>query len=76
MRAGRLLLPVLVIVLLLSACYPNLSGTWKITTTTTSWGSRPECVDYKRNETFYFKVTQNGGEILGTPIDYSGGKTY
>ena len=34
---------ILVILLLLTACYPNLTGTWKLTSTTTSWGSYTDC---------------------------------
>ncbi|MFC2028673.1 hypothetical protein ACFLTX_01975 [Chloroflexota bacterium] len=59
--------PILVFFLFLTACYPNLTGVWKLTTETTAIND-PKCTDYDRDEIFYFTVTHEGGEIYGNSI--------
>jgi len=57
----------LLILILLTACYPNLTGIWTLTITTESWGSYPDCrVD--NVQTHYFQVTQDGGEVEGYSV--------
>jgi len=55
----------------LTACYPNLSGTWNLITTTTGWGSSEGCAPVDQEQTFTFEVVQTGSNLEGSSIDPS-----
>ena len=55
--------------IVLSACYPNLSGTWQLTTSRTGWDTSEACASFDKEQTFTFDVVQTGSNLEGNSSD-------
>jgi hypothetical protein len=75
MRAGKRFVPTCLlgclVITLLTACYPNLSGTWQLSTTRTGWVGSEGCASFDSEQTFTFDVVQTGSNLEGNSIDPS-----